>query len=481
MKKEHIILILIILIGFILRLKGLIANPPFWHDEAALGWNVLNKNYSDLFEKLRFLQIAPPLFLICTKFLVFITDSYNHVFRCDMVLRFIPFICGNLSLIMFYFIGNKIFNSKWASLAGTALLALNPVLINYSYEFKPYSVDVFCSLIALYIMLNINFKNANTKLMLIYGTILAILPWFSFGCSFIIIAGFMTLSFKRDNPNLFTTLLMPVVVSAFIYLKCFVINSYLSNASGMLSFWQTEFVSKDLSNLAQLNTQNLQYFFSNIPHLSLLLVVLCLITGFILTIKDSKLSFALISILTFSTLTVASMMKLYPYSRRMILFLIPFLIIYIVKILDIKKWIIGCVVISFILIPHVLFAYNFIKIKNINKGDYSRTMMQIMDKNITPKETIVINEGSNADFFYYNTFYKIQNKIEYIKPNYTNNETNSNLMKRLPAGNYWLFMSYDYNTEFKNIQEITNWAEKNGKIIFKTQATQSILIRLILD
>ncbi len=481
MKKEHIILILIILIGFILRLKGLIENPPFWHDEAALGWNVLNKNYSDLFGKLRFLQIAPPMFLILTKFLVFITNSYSHIYQCDFVLRLIPFICGNLSLIMFWYVGNKIFHSKWVTLTGICLLALNPVLINYSYEFKPYSVDVFCSLIALYIMLNINFKNANTKLMVIYGSILAILPWFSFGSSFIIIAGFMTLSFKRDNPKLFTTLLMPVAISAFIYLKCFVIKSYLSNAHGMLSFWQTEFVTKDLSNLTQLNTQNLQYFFSNIPHLSLLLVILCIITGFILTIKDSKLSLVLISILTFSTLTVASMMKLYPYSRRMILFLIPFLIIYIVKILDIKKWIIGCIILSFILIPHTIFAYNFIKLKNINKGDYSRTMMQIIDKNITPQETIVINEGSNADFFYYNTFYKLQNKIEYIKPNHTKNETNSSLMKRLPPGKYWLFMSYDYNTKFKNIQEITNWADKNGKITFKTQATQSALIRLVLD
>ncbi len=481
MKKEHIILILIILIGFILRLKGLIANPPFWHDEAALGWNVLNKNYSDLFGKLRFLQIAPPMFLICTKFLVFITDSYHHLFRCDIVLRLIPFICGNLSLIMFWFVGNKVFNSKWATLAGIALLALNPALIIYCYEFKPYSIDVLCSLISLYIFLTVDFKSATTKSMLIYGLILAMLPWFSFGSAFVIIAGFMTLSFKRDNPKLFTTLLIPVAASAFIYLKAFIIKSYISNSSGMLSYWQNEFVSKDLSNLAQLNTQNLQYFFSTIPHLSLLLIILCIILGFILIIKDTKLSYLLISVLTFSTLILASMMRLYPYSRRMVLFLIPFLVIYIVKILDIKKWVAGLIVLSFILIPHTIFAYNFWKLNEYSKGDISRTIFLIMAKNISPEEIIVLSEVSNADYFYYNTFYNLSNKIEYIKPDYSKHETNTTLLNRLPSGKYWIFMSYDYHTNFKNINEFEKWTNKNGKIIFKARSKDSLLIRIFLN
>lgn len=482
-KKQiyYLILALILLLGFLLRLKGFITNPPLWHDESALGWNILNRGYIGLFDKLRFLQIAPPLFLLFTKFLVFITNSYHHVFRCDLMLRFIPFICGNLSLIMFYFIGNKIFNSKWATLAGTALLALNPTLINYSFEFKPYSADVLCSLIALYIILNIDFKTTTIKHLIVSGFVLAILPWFSFGSTFVIIAGFMTLSFKRDNPKLFTILLLPAFASLFIYLKVFIIKSYTSNATGMLSFWQNEFVSKDLSNLAQLNSQNLNYFFSNIPYLSIFFIILCIIAGFILIIKDNKLSFTLISVLTFSTLIITSMMKLYPYSRRMILFLIPFLIIYTVKIIDIKKWIIGLIIFSLILIPHTVFAYNFIKFKNINKGDYSRIMIQIMAENISPKETVVLSEGSNADYLYYNTFYKLPNKIEYIKPNLSKYETNSGLMNRLKSGKYWLFLSYDYNTTYKNINEIANWADKHGKIVFKTQATQSTLIKLILD
>ena len=142
--------------------------------------------------------------LIFTKFLVFVTNSANHVFRCDMVLRLIPFICGNLTMIMFYFVVKKLFKSPWAINFGLCLIALNPILINYIFEFKPYSLDVLCSLIAIYIFLSIDFKNNSLKQIFIRGLILAILPWFSFACCFVIFAGFLTLSFKKDNPRLFT-------------------------------------------------------------------------------------------------------------------------------------------------------------------------------------------------------------------------------------------------------------------------------------
>ena len=472
---------LILLFGFSLRLKGYITNPPLWHDESALGWNILNKSYGQLFEKLRFLQIAPPLFLICTKILVFITDGYHNIFRCDLTLRFIPFLCGNLSLVMYWFIGDKIFNSKWTTLAGVALLAFNPVLINYSFEFKPYSVDVLFSLIALYVFLCVDFKKSSAKKMLLYSLILAILPWFSFGSTFVIIAGFLTLSFKKENPPLFITLLIPVLVSAFAYLKLFVINSFTSNSAGMIGFWKTEFVNKDFSNLPHLINQNIEYFFMNIKHMPLIFIMLFIIIGFILFIKDKKYFYIAISVLTATTEILASTMQFYPFSRRMILFLLPFLITYIVKITDIKKWYIGWIIFMVVLIPHIIFTNDYQKIKYINKGDYSRTMVEIIAKSTTPDETITLSEGSNADYFYYNTFYNLPNKVEYIKPDTSKNETIEQLLNRLPAGKYWIFMSYDYNTEFKTISRFVNWAEKHGKIEFKTQATQSCLIRLTLD
>ncbi len=477
----HILLCLIIFIGIILRLKGFLSNPPLWHDETALGWNILNKTYLQLFEKLRFLQVAPPLFLIFTKFLVFIFGGYKNLYICDLILRLIPFLCGSSSLILFYFVAKKIFNSKWSILAGLILISLNPVLINYSFEFKPYSVDVFCVLLAIFIFLNINFKTDNIKKIYIYAISLAILPWFSFASAFVILAGFITLSFERENPKLYTTLLMPVIVSAVLYLKFFVLNSYSDNSNGMLAFWSDKFVNKDLSNLTLLNDENIKYFFMNIPHISFGILNLCAFAGFVLLIKDKKYKYLMMSIAIYSSVVIASMGKYYPFSRRMIIFFIPILIIYITKITDIKKWIIGWIIFAIILIPHFSFTGNFLSSKNINKGDFARDMMLIIAENITDKDIIVINEASNTDYFYYNSFFNLKNKIEYIKPDTSKNETIDIMLNRLPKGSYWMFLSYDYNPQFVNIKEYINWTKNHGIIQFESLATQSALIKLIIN
>lgn len=476
----YILLVLIVILGFILRLKGFIDNPSLWHDESALGWNILNKSYGQLFEKLRFLQIAPPLFLVFTKFLVFITNSYNNVLRCDMVLRLLSFIFGNLSIITFYFVCKKLFQSKWSALAGVTFIALNPTLINYSFEFKPYSLDLFTSMLALLIFLNINFKTVTLKKICIYGLILSILPWFSFGSVFVILSGILVLSFKKENPKLFFSLLALPVLSAISYLNIYVIKIYSQNSNGMLGFWHDYFVKSDFSNIYPLINDNLHYFFSSVQHFPFWIASITIIAGFILFIKKSEFFFVQITILIFSTLIFASMLKFYPFSRRMILFLIPIIVIYMVKITDTKKWYIASLILSLLIIPHFIFAFKFLNLQNVNKGYFAREMMFIMAKEINTNDKIILSEGSNADYFYYNSFFKIPNKVEYIKPNKTENETNSTLLNKLPKGKYWIFASYDYNTKFINNQEIKFWAKSKCKVDFEASSTQSTLMRVIL-
>ena len=93
-----IFLLIILFIGFFLRTKAYLINQSFWHDECALAWNIINRSYKELFQPLRFLQSAPILFLIITKYLV-------EVFgKNEIVFRFIPYLSSILSLAGFYFI-----------------------------------------------------------------------------------------------------------------------------------------------------------------------------------------------------------------------------------------------------------------------------------------------------------------------------------------------------------------------------------------
>ena len=467
-----LILGLIIFIGFLLRLKGYIDNPSLWHDECALGWNILNKNYVELFDKLRFLQVAPPMFLISTKFLVWIFHAQSNVFICDSILRLIPFVIGNLSIILFYFVCKYIFNSKWTTLIAILLFSLNPMLINYSFEFKPYIVDVFCTLLILLIILNIDFNKIKLKESLIYGGIFAILPWFSFMASIVEFAGFLVLSYKKENPKKFFIISLPVIISIFMYLKLFIIKIYEQNSTGMLNYWNNEFIKKDLSNVTQLNFENLHYFFSNLPLFSCTIFVILMFIGAILFFKDNKLKLIFISILIESTLIVSSIMYIYPYSKRLLLFLIPFLIIFGVKVFDIKNKILASFLLSFTIIPHFLFALQYIKIPKITKGYFAREMIIQINNNIKPNDKIIVNENSNVEYFYYNMFFNIKNEFKFLKE-----ELKIDECKKLEKGEYWLYMPYSGKNS--NTKNIINWLEENTKILFKAQAKQSTLIKFI--
>lgn len=469
------------ILGFALRLKGLISNPSMWHDECALAWNVINNSYGELFGKLRFLQVAPPMFMVVSKILVTIFHVKNHIFACDFVLRLTPFFFGTLSIGAFYLVCKSLFKSRWTTLIGVLLFCLNPVLINYCFEFKPYILDVFCVLSALWIFLNTDFQTNTTKKVLIYGCLLAILPWFSFMSTMVIFAGFMALSFKREKPKNFFLMFTPIFLSAFLYLKLYVLNAYEQSSTGMIGFWQNEFVKHDLSNITQLNMDNLHYFFSNLPMFSCTLLSLLMLVGIILMFKDRNWRFILISVLTQASLIIASILHVYPYSRRLIIFLIPFILIFAVKIFDIKNKVLAGILLSLIVIPHSLFAVNFTKISNFNKGDFAREMMIKMEKEIRSDETIVINESSNAEFCYYDLFFSMKQNKVFLKPKNKSEFAINTELNKLTKGKYWLYMPYDYSPKQQEIKTMIKWAENHSNIIFKTQATQSTLIKLTLN
>ena len=113
---------LILLGGFFLRLKLLMDNSSFWFDESALGFNILNLGFKDLFGILHLQQIAPPFFLVTSKVFV------NIFGASDLVLRLFPFIIGNLAMILFFLILKQNFNHKLKILFGLFLFCFNILL-----------------------------------------------------------------------------------------------------------------------------------------------------------------------------------------------------------------------------------------------------------------------------------------------------------------------------------------------------------------
>ena len=116
MKKDYFIPI-IILLGIILRLFAYFNGLSFWGDEAALALNVINTSYLELFKGLDYLQVAPPIFLVMSKFIML--DSLR-----DSSLRLIPFVSGIISLPLFYKFISMFSKNKRVVYISTFLLRL---------------------------------------------------------------------------------------------------------------------------------------------------------------------------------------------------------------------------------------------------------------------------------------------------------------------------------------------------------------------
>ena len=105
-KLPYILLALIFILGIYLRTRVYLTNQSFWHDECALAWNIVNRDYLGLFQPLRFLQVAPSMFLIYTKILV------KYFGTSELIFRIVPFVSSILAMFIFYFLSKTLFTKK---------------------------------------------------------------------------------------------------------------------------------------------------------------------------------------------------------------------------------------------------------------------------------------------------------------------------------------------------------------------------------
>lgn len=474
---------LIFLLGFFLRLKGFLINPSFWHDECALAWNVKFKTYPQLFGALDFMQMAPPFFLILTKLM---TKIFGF---SDMVLRLLPFLIGCFSIPAFYLLARKILNKKLSILLAVFFFAINVNLISYSFEFKPYSFDVFFIIVCLLFFINLKITGISNKKIILWGLLLSLMPWISFVTVFILVSGVINLFFKDFKSELTKKILLflPFFVSGLVYLKIFLLSNYYSNTHReLLNFWNGYFVTGNLKHFLYLFTNNLLYFFAPIKYI--LFLLLFLIGGLYLLYKE-KSSFLNIFCISFGLLLTVSFFHIYPFADRLVLFLLPIFLLLIAKPLDLvsfdnklKSFII-IFLFLFTFYSQIILAFQILYSATLNKDEYPREMMQFMVKKIKPSDTIFINDVSDAEFAYYSSFYTFKNKFVQCTINNESKEKYINFLNKLKPGYYWFYIPIDY---VKN--PVSPWIEtwaKQEKIIYyfknnKNYKTNQSLLMYIL-
>ena len=124
-------------LGAALRLWQYGVGASQWLDELALSRGIVGLPFSHLMTgRLPFDQVAPRGFILIEKAAVVLAGD------SDYVLRLFPLVSSLASLLLFYLLARTVLVRPSAIVVALAMFALQPELIRYSAQVKPYSSDL---------------------------------------------------------------------------------------------------------------------------------------------------------------------------------------------------------------------------------------------------------------------------------------------------------------------------------------------------
>lgn len=139
--EYQLVMLAVVLLGVYLRINGwLLHDISFWFDEAVWAQRVLHRGLTEL-------SIRPIGFMWVTRLLV------SWFGATELWFRALPALGGVASVLLMPYVVSRLVAWPILRVLTVLLFALQPALIDYANEFKPYSFEVFVHLvpIALYL------------------------------------------------------------------------------------------------------------------------------------------------------------------------------------------------------------------------------------------------------------------------------------------------------------------------------------------
>ena len=315
-------IIAIVILGILIRCFAYFRNISFWGDEAALALNIMNKSYLELFKGLDYLQVAPPMFLVMSKFFFFFL---NPVYDClrDLLLRWLPAAAGIAAIPLFYYFIKQILKDKLSIITGMLIFVFNTTTILYCAQFKQYSSELFVSILLMIIFYKIIFEE---KFRWYYSVIIAVAPWFSLSSFFIIGSCFLLVLYKRPKSLIKSYLPFSISFILFYFLSLRPVSNY--NYEGMYTWWQNGYGFVSLLHPMRVAIRFGEMFSFNkltAECIGAFMLVVAVCSLFPVN-KDNFLKKLFIYLPIFLTF-LASALKLYPIEARLILFLYPLFVV----------------------------------------------------------------------------------------------------------------------------------------------------------
>jgi hypothetical protein len=335
--RWHALSIMVLCLGFFLRLRQYTFNRSLWLDEATLAANVVSRSvHALLFTPLEWDQGAPLGFLLLAKCVTWLFGT------TDLALRSIPLIAGLLAPIVAFRVSYAALRHPIARLCFLSLVSFAPVLVYYSSEFKQYSSDVTIALLIVWAGSRFNREQWRRGVMVctLVGTVAI---WFSHPSVFVLASVGAVLAVEMGVSKA-PRALLAVTTAGFwwaanlvvVYcasLRALAHNDYLVRywsmgyapwpiTVGRNLFWYLEsalgavYLAFRQSGLVGIDPR--PEWFSGLG-VTLLLVI---IVGMACLFVHSRRQFGFL-IVTIGVTVAASAFRLYPFRSRLILFLVP--------------------------------------------------------------------------------------------------------------------------------------------------------------
>ena len=320
----------LIVVGILLRGAIYFANRSLWGDEASLAVNLVNRSFGQLCQPLDYEQGAPIGFLFIERTAVLLLG------RSEFSLRLIPLLSGILLLVLLFTLARR-YLSGGMGLAALAMAVFSKSLIHYSVELKQYSSDAMLALLLLCCAMQIHKRleaNGNTGRAIGWFAIVSTTAvWFSHPAVFVLAGAACILAMREYHRGRIIIALQICIATAlggasalihyFLFARALTHDSYLTTfwASGMMPLypplktmgWFYEEIPKSLEGLFGKSGIALVLLFFGLGCISLWRT-------------DRKNLLALLLAPTLITLCASALHK-YPFSDRLIVFLLPPLIL----------------------------------------------------------------------------------------------------------------------------------------------------------
>jgi len=422
---------LIIALGFVLRLDQYFFNRSLWLDEAYFAVNVIDRTFLELFEApLDYSShIMPPGFLVIAKL------SITLFGNSDFILRLFPFICGVLSLGLFYQLAKLCISARAVPVA-LFFFAVSDYLIYYSSEFKQYSSDVMIVIALFLLAFNLRSHTLTYTKLFLFAIAGVGAVWFSHASVFILatIGIYLALPYLRNRqwqPLISLSVVYGVWLLNFAALYFLIINVDTPTNQWLYHFW------KEIYNAFMplpFSAEGIQWLYDrflltmeNPGSLDNVQVAGCVVIIGCITMLANRKGILFLLTLPVLIALVVSFFENYAFHTRLLLFLMPALYLIMaegivqlqVKLLAYPQTSIITIAIQSILIVSLIdFPLHYRKVVQEIKP-----ILKYIHENKKDKDTLYLYQRVEPAFRYYAKFYHFDyDDCHIITPLPTNNE-----------------------------------------------------------